>query len=181
MRSWFFSFFFPFLFRTVCSAGYSHRWQHMHWAWKMATNMLWSMWFCIRFKHTEFPSDCFAPCVISHPHEVWHQGLLNPHFPLGFGEALDIHFWQVSNGAIHWKIHGNHSHMRTFLSSVTTVITTGIYKNAKTNIERTGPFQGFCPFLYFQTFLSWWTPILLPWLQLFYFDLYQVRIKLNRR
>lgn len=73
------------------------------------------------------------------------------------------------------------SHMRTFLSSVTTVITIDIHKNAKANIETTSPIEGFCPFIYFQTFLSWWMPILLPWFQLVYFDLYQVRIKLNRQ
>lgn len=178
MRSWFF---FLFLFRTVCSAGYSHRWQHMHWAWKMAINMLWSMWFCIRFKHTEFPS--LLLCTLCHFTSVLGVRPRSPESTFSsriLGRIRYSLFLQVSNGAIHWKIHGNHSHMRTLLSSVTTVITIGIYKNAKTNIETMGPFEALCPFLYFQTFLSWWTPILLPWFQLVYFDLYQVTIKLNR-
>jgi len=55
------------------------------------------------------------------------------------------------------------------------------YKHTKTNIEISRQLEGFCPFICFEPALSWQTPILLPWFQLAYVDLHQVRIKLNRQ
>lgn len=143
MRSWFFSFFlfFPlFTFRTVCSAVYSHRWQYMHWGWKMAINMLWSMWFSISFKHMGFPSPLL--CTLGHFISVlsisqrfswstffsWIWGSIRYSLFASFGW-----YYMLENT-------GESSQMRTFLSSVTTIIKTDVkaYQNKHWNIKPDG-------------------------------------------
>lgn len=151
-----------------------------HGGWKMAINMLWSMWLCIRFKHIEFPS--LLLCTLCHFTSVLSVS------PRAHESTFSSRIW----GSIRYSLFSSvkwcyilentrePSHMRTFVSSVTTVVTIDIYKSAKKTIETSSQLEGFCPFIYFETVLSWWTPILVPWFQLAYFHLFQVRIKLNR-